>query len=326
MSRLLKTWPVGPVAIIGAGLSGLSCAQVLHQAGVDVRLIERAARVGGRCATRLWQGHLVDHGVQYFTAQSSEFKRELLASLRQFRPIIPPILDQSKKVVFSVAGPRFYVLQGNNYFPQVLSRGLNIQLNCPVDTVTFHDDHIECLGERYRAVVSSLPAPQTNRLFSLGQASDDYVCCVSALLEYSDVEIPEARETYGRIFPEDTEPLKASYCENHKSSRIVGHNKTVFVVHAGPQFSLKFADRPADEYVPLLVQANDEVWKIPAGKCTATFGHRWRLSQPAEQERHPFTLPRGAFVCGDSCCAPIVEEVWLDGRRAAEEVLDYLDS
>ena len=58
-----------------------------------------------------WQGHLVDTGVQYFTAQSTEFKRELLTRLRQFRPIISPILDQNNKVVSSSAGPRFYVLQ-----------------------------------------------------------------------------------------------------------------------------------------------------------------------------------------------------------------------
>jgi len=82
------------VAIIGAGLAGLSCAQVLRNAGVSVQVFERNSGVGGRCATQLWQGHLVDTGVQFFTAQSGDFKKELLTRLRQFRPIISPILDQ----------------------------------------------------------------------------------------------------------------------------------------------------------------------------------------------------------------------------------------
>ena len=40
-----------------------------------MRIFDRAAVAGGRCATRLWQGHLVDLGVQYFTAQSADFKK-----------------------------------------------------------------------------------------------------------------------------------------------------------------------------------------------------------------------------------------------------------
>jgi renalase len=311
------------VAIIGAGISGLSCAQALRLAGVETRLYERAARVGGRCATRLWQGHLVDHGVQYFTAQTPEFKRELLNRLRQFRPIVAPILDADQKVVASAEGPRFYVLQGNNYFAQVLSYGLDVRLNTNVDTLTFRDDGVECLGEVYSAVVSSLPAPQSARLLGASQTPASYVCCLSALLEYGGSDIEETRECYARFLSYDAEPLIASYCENHKSGRIVG-NKTVFVVNGGPRFSDNYADAPAEDYLPQLARAHEELWKISAGKCTASFGHRWRFCRPQPEIRPPLDLPGGAFLCGDSRAKSTVEEVWLDGRRAAAEVLSYL--
>lgn len=314
---------LGPVAIIGAGLSGLSCAQALLHAGVEIRVFERANRVGGRCATRLWQGHLVDHGVQYFTARTAEFKKELLTNLRQFRPLIPPILDADQKVIFSEGGPRFYVLQGNNYFAYVLARNLDIQLNTPVETVSFRDEGIECLGETYRAVISSLPAPQTAGVFALDQPATEYTCCLSAVLEYSEPNAGESQDCYGRVLPEGAEPLRESYCENHKAGRIIS-NKTVFVLQAAPEFSAAHADEPGDEYIPALARAHEELWKIPSGKCTASFGHRWGLARPKENARQPFQLPRGAFICGDSRSEPTVEEVWLDGRRAAEEVLAYL--
>jgi predicted NAD/FAD-dependent oxidoreductase len=289
-----------------------------------VRVFERAARVGGRCATRLWQGHLVDNGVQYFTAQSPEFKRELLTRLRQFRPIIAPILDSEQKMVSSAAGPRFYVLQGNNYFAQVLSHGLDVRLNTTVDAISFTSSGVECLGDTYHVIISSLPAPQTARLFALSDPAEKYLCCLSVLLEYGGVDVGDSRECYGRLTPPGSEPLLASYCENHKSGRIIG-NKTVFVAQTSPAFSTTYADAPREDYVPQIVRAHEDLWKISAGKCTASFGHRWRLSRPESAPPQRIKLPPRAFICGDSrSTESTVEEVWLDGRRVADDVLAHL--
>ena len=57
------------VAIIGAGASGLSCAQSLSLAGHTVRLYEKSWRAGGRMSTRLGEDWVADHGAQYFTAR-----------------------------------------------------------------------------------------------------------------------------------------------------------------------------------------------------------------------------------------------------------------
>jgi predicted NAD/FAD-dependent oxidoreductase len=128
------------VAVIGAGISGLSCAQALRAAGLRVSVFERDSRVGGRCSTRLWQGHLVDDGVPYFTTHTPDFKREILTRLRQVRPIIPPVLDGAGGIVVSAGGPRFFVLQGNNYFAQVLAQSLHVRLETLVTEVIFRDD------------------------------------------------------------------------------------------------------------------------------------------------------------------------------------------
>jgi hypothetical protein len=312
----------GPVAIIGAGLSGLSCAQALHAAGVGVRVFERSSVAGGRCATQLWQGHLVDLGVQYFTAQSGEFKKELLTRLRQFRPIVSPILDQNNQVVPNPFGPRFYVLQGNNYFAHILSHGLDIRLNTAVKTVTFRSSGIECLGETYRAVVSSLPGPQTARLFALSQSPADYEPCLVALLEYAGTNLGRSHECYGRILFGE-EPLQASYCENNKVGRIIG-NKTVFVVEAAPRYSCESADAPPESYLPLLVRKHEEIWGIPHGQITAAYGHCWNYARPLPGQQRHVDPPPGGFICGDSRADSTVESVWLDGHKAAREVLAYL--
>jgi renalase len=311
------------VAIIGAGLSGLSCAQVLRNAGVNVQVFERNSGVGGRCSTQLWQGHLVDTGVQFFTAQSGDFKKELLTRLRQFRPIISPILDQYGQTLPNSFGPRFYVLQGNNYFAHVLSSGLDVKLNCEVEAVKFKADGALVQGELFRAVVSSLPGPQSKQLFGLAKSPTDYETSLVGLLEYAGTDLGRSRESYARMLGDAKEPLKATYCENNKVGRIVG-NKTVFIVEATPGYSAQFADAPSDEYLPAIVAKHEEVWEIPAGRLTAAFGHCWRFARPKHGQRHEVLLPRGAFLCGDSRTDPTVEDVWLDGVKAGHEVIQYL--
>lgn len=58
-----------PVVVIGAGLAGLTCARHLHRAGVDVLVLEKDSRVGGRMKTDVENGFRMDHGLQvYFDA------------------------------------------------------------------------------------------------------------------------------------------------------------------------------------------------------------------------------------------------------------------
>ena len=53
-----------PVAIVGAGVSGLACALHLHTAGVPVQVFEASDDVGGRVRTDLVGGFRIDRGFQ----------------------------------------------------------------------------------------------------------------------------------------------------------------------------------------------------------------------------------------------------------------------
>ncbi len=77
------------VGVVGAGLSGLACAQVLQKAGVDVTVYEASDGVGGRVRSDLVDGFTLDRGFQVlFTAYPAA--RRLLnyaaLDLRAFEP------------------------------------------------------------------------------------------------------------------------------------------------------------------------------------------------------------------------------------------------
>lgn len=69
-SRHLRAQSSQRVAVIGAGLAGLSAARMLHDAGTSVTVIEARARIGGRIHTsRLWPDLPMDLGASWIHGQ-----------------------------------------------------------------------------------------------------------------------------------------------------------------------------------------------------------------------------------------------------------------
>jgi glycine/D-amino acid oxidase-like deaminating enzyme len=61
--------------VVGAGLAGLSAAIKLEEAGREVILIDAADRAGGRVATDVVDGYLLDRGFQLINANYPELKQ-----------------------------------------------------------------------------------------------------------------------------------------------------------------------------------------------------------------------------------------------------------
>ena len=54
------------VAVVGAGMAGLSAARALVDAGRSVVVFDKGRGIGGRMATRRLGAAVFDHGAQYF--------------------------------------------------------------------------------------------------------------------------------------------------------------------------------------------------------------------------------------------------------------------
>jgi len=54
------------VAVVGAGISGLTTAFYLQKAGISVKVFEREKNVGGKAKTIIEDGYLVEYGPNGF--------------------------------------------------------------------------------------------------------------------------------------------------------------------------------------------------------------------------------------------------------------------
>jgi hypothetical protein len=99
-----------PVVVVGAGLAGLSAAQSLIEAGIEVRVLEASTTIGGRVQTDEINGYRFDRGFQLINARYPEVEALNIIDKLDFRyapRAVDIALDGS---VVRLGDPRKYFL------------------------------------------------------------------------------------------------------------------------------------------------------------------------------------------------------------------------
>jgi len=309
---------MGKIAVLGAGISGLVAARDLTSLGHSVLVFEKSRSFSGRCVTRKWQGHVVDHGAQYFTISSPGFRQEI-DQLPQdsIQAIRGDVINEQGQAVPASGGSRYFFRTGNNRLGKWLAEGLDVRLENEIVHIQANGSGWEINQQCFDVVLLTLPWPQTATLLDLDADAPVFLPCLTVFFEWEGLPSGLAQKRYALSLRDPSEPLAWSACENFKSGRIVG-NKTVFVVQASEAFSKAWIEAPPEQYSQLILERLKEQWQL-AGNPAAVFCHRWRYARKASACPIP-KLPRGIFIAGDSRVDSKIEQVWMDGKRAAQEI------
>ena len=333
------------VAIIGAGISGLSAARTIADHGLDVVVFEKSRGVGGRMSTRRTRSEQkFDHGAQYFTARDERFLRYVRSWQKHGVVANWPessqgnhgqiaVLIDGEIQSYSTSEQRFVGTPGMNAVGKHLARGLNIELETEVKAVIPIHNHIairdasqNLLGNFDRLIISA-PAAQTADLLDEFPTLAEPISKITmnpcwALM----VELPKPLNA----------PWAAAFVHNSPISWIA-RNQTKpgrqssneqLVLHANPQWSKDNWDESPEQVSARLL---DELWRATGGSSqipATTIAHRWKFAipvNPTEIESY-FDAEAGIAACGDWANGSRIEGAFLSGISAAGRILGTLTS
>jgi renalase len=324
------------VLVVGAGVSGLSCARAAAAAGRDVLVLDRARGVGGRCATHRLLGMPFDLGVSFLHGRDPDYLAAVRAACprriegwpRRVRGTGRPCQPEA----FRDGEERIAVVDGVTRFPRELANGLPVRTGARVESLDLSGPLPAALlegGEAVRArhLVLALAPEQVLRLLDGTPELPRSLSAIRAVLETSGSEpslslcaaYPEGTPSpeWDAWYPEDSRALQ--YLGNESGKReaapFVG-----LVIQAQPSWARRRLDDP-DWPAALLAEAA-RVAGDWAGRPSSTHAHRWRYARSdlASELAGPVLvrLPSGGSVgiCGDRF-APGggVEAAWISGRE-----------
>lgn len=311
------------VAVVGAGIAGLACARRLVEAGVPVRLFDKARAPGGRVATRRVEGvGAFDHGAAFFTAREPAF-----------RSVADALCDAGRAAPYAVTGHvhRLVGLPGMSGLPRALAEGLHIVTGTRIAGLTASQEGWRLTDAEggvygpFQALVIALPAPQAEALLAPAAPTlaarvheADMAPCWAVMAAW-DAPLPIAEgaiEAEGPVF-------SWAARESAKPGRAAGER---WVIHAAADWSTAHLEAAPDAVIEAVLGALGEYARaaFPAPRYAAA--HRWRYAQVITPLGAPcLAAPESRLVaCGDWCLGPRIEDAFMSGRAAAEALIASL--
>jgi predicted NAD/FAD-dependent oxidoreductase len=288
------------VIVVGAGIAGLACARELVDGGVPARVVERGRVVGGRLASKRFDGRYADIGAAYLTADDPAFQGRLdswrVAGLAH--PWTDTFRVHDSSGVSSTTGPvRWSAPGGLRSLAEDLARELEVILQHEVTTLPEAD-----------AVVLAMPGPQAQRITGLDLAQE-WSPVLTAVLTYPG----RVWDDFHGAFVND-HPVLATVCDDGDRR---GDRAPVLVAHSTPEFARPRLADPAAAAGDLEAAVRD-LMGLPSAVSTRV--HRWTYAQPAPGDGL-FHRSGHVYVAGDAFGRPRVQTAWQSGRAVARTIL-----
>lgn len=325
------------IAIIGAGLSGITAAKTLssyYGRTADITIFEKSHGAGGRMSTRRTDDYEFDHGAQYFTTKDSAFKSAVNHAVDKGH--VAPWNGKARYLIngelqADTGAARFVSAPRMNSWIKAMAEGLNVKTAMRVNRLNktaqswilnFEDGSSEA---GFDFVISAVPSPQAEALLAplsfkhikaISSAQMD--ACFAVMLGFQEaITLPwdTLRSADG--------PASWIAVNSAKPGRQKEH--FTLMVHSGPDWSNQNVDRDKAVLQAEIIATASKLTGLNLETADFVTIHRWLYAAVSTGVGQACLADQALnlAVCGDWCLGGRVEGAWLSGKAAAEQVIDW---
>lgn len=331
------------VAIVGAGLAGLSCAQALIDQGIAVTIYDKGRYPGGRLASRDRDGDVFDYGAQYFTARDESFIKFLAPLIsagkvarwtgRFARMQNGALIADSSTHAKYVAVPVMRSLASTiiDTIAKSNKASLNLRLSHRALSVERHantwsikgscskdEETVDFEDTGYGHLVLNLPPAQAMDLYPHPLLPERYLqpCMALSLSFDTTIDIP-----YDGINLED-QILAWVARDSSKPGRPPGER---WMLHATPYWSNEQWQKDPALIEDLMVERFRTLIDKSQTKMTYRKLHKWKYALPVTPLSNGcISQPELSLTyCGDWCQGARLESAYLSGIAASTTILRH---
>lgn len=307
------------VLIIGAGMSGLTAARLLDDAGHDVVVVDKGRAVGGRMASKRIGAARFDHGAQHFSVRSSEFERAVDAWVSSG---IVDVWYEGESLTHPERGGerRHRGVPAMRSICEHLAEGLDVRTGVRIAHVTSAPAGVTDDGETFEAdvVIVTAPIPQTldmieqldvdrSILDTLGEIAYQPTIAVMAVME-SPLGLDDGHVVGGG-------GNVAWIADNqHKGVSSV----PAITIHSTGDYARAHLEEEGSHWLGDLLP---EAERLTGGVVASATAHRWRYSMPVNpMENGYLQLTDDVYCAGEALSYARVEGAFLSGRAVGMAV------
>jgi hypothetical protein len=336
------------VAIIGAGIAGLSCAQQLDASGYAVTIFEKSARLCGRSATRIRGDHRFDHGAQYFTARHDPFKTFVERGLSEGS------IGVWKPLSFTgdSDAPWFVGTPGMSSLGDLFSVRDAVRTNTLINEIRRSDDAWTVRGisgetdfsETFDEVVVAIPSRQATDILradgdphSPGKAELNVMAneiahiamlpCWTVMLAVD--KLFSARWPYDVLQTDgrDLDRSAVGWLANNSSKPHRPHHQQTddWVIQSSPSWAeARLEDDPRQVATELITEVEKRLGAELRPFVRDCVAHRWRFARVATRPAtsgYRYLEDNRIGWCGDYLSSSRLESAYLSGLQLAERMI-----
>ncbi|AUG53093.1 NAD(P)/FAD-dependent oxidoreductase [Thalassospira marina] len=355
--------PSFDIAVIGAGITGLNAANILHKAGHRVQVFEKSRGLGGRLATRRTDVGIFNHGAQFATARHPDFIRYLEQGVKagiaqHWRPekwqdgsdnetsALVPTGSLARDENPGRAETWYRGHPAMNNLVSALNTGFTIHRNVRIARIApVSRNRFELLSHPvtlqqanplshgvFDGVIVAIPAPQSAEiLMPLSPRFDvlddvEIAPCWAVMLAFA----PSNPIPYDVFASPD--PAIAWIGRNPDGNTAAGNGEyTRWTIHASVEWSREHLEDKASNVAETIHDLAHHVFKeagITLPQPVLKQAHRWRYARTTHPlgQSHIASADGRIIAAGDWCMGARIEAAYQSGESAAHAIMTSLQT